>query len=88
LERALTSITTHYQDQAMMDEWNSHRSLKPGHGDVEDDKDQAGRRRKREERRKEELDERLDRGLEDTFPGSDPVAITQPPHSARDKYEP
>jgi hypothetical protein len=26
--------------------------------------------------------------LEDTFPGSDPVAVTQPPHSARDKRRP
>jgi hypothetical protein len=26
----------------------------------------------------------LDRGLEETFPGSDPVAITEPSHSADD----
>ena len=29
----------------------------------------------------------LDLGLEETFPASDPVAITQPPHSARDKRD-
>jgi hypothetical protein len=33
------------------------------------------------------LDETLEKGLEDTFPGSDPVAVTQPPHSPRDKHE-
>jgi hypothetical protein len=27
----------------------------------------------------------LDSGLEDTFPGSDPVAVTQPPRSPYDK---
>jgi hypothetical protein len=46
----------------------------------------AERRRKLAERRKEELDDTLDLGLEDTFPGSDPVAVIQPPPSARDKH--
>ena len=27
----------------------------------------------------------LDRGLEDSFPGSDPVSVTQPPPSVHDK---
>ena len=40
------------------------------------------------ERRKRSFDEALDRGLEDTFPGSDPVAVTQPPPSAHDKRKP
>lgn len=35
--------------------------------------------------RRKSLDEALDGGLEDTFPGSDPVSITQPAPSARDK---
>jgi hypothetical protein len=35
--------------------------------------------------RKKMLDEALDRGLEDTFPGSDAVAVTQPAPSACDK---
>ncbi|HXX51460.1 MAG TPA: hypothetical protein VEI98_09265 [Xanthobacteraceae bacterium] len=34
-----------------------------------------------------DLDEALERGLEDTFPASDPVSVVQPPPSARDKYE-
>jgi hypothetical protein len=73
----------------MMDQWNRNRSLQSDHGDFErNGKDQADKRRKRNEKHKEELDDALDRGLEDTFPGSDPVAITQPPHSARDKDKP
>jgi hypothetical protein len=63
----------------MMDEWNRNRSL------PRDQSEQANQRREREEKRKEALDDELDRGLEDTFPGSDPVAITQPPHSSRDR---
>jgi hypothetical protein len=70
----------------MMDEWTSNRPPQADRGNVvRDDRDAATKRRERQERRKEELDDALDRGLEETFPGSDPVAITQPPHSARDK---
>ena len=38
--------------------------------------------------RKKELDDQLERGLEESFPGSDPVAVTQPPHSPHDKHKP
>ena len=70
----------------MMDEWTSNRPLQADRGNIgRDDKDPGARGRERQQRRKEELDDMLDRGLEDTFPASDPVAITQPPHSARDK---
>jgi hypothetical protein len=31
-----------------------------------------------EQKTKEELDEELDRGLKESFPGSDPVSVTQP----------
>jgi hypothetical protein len=41
----------------------------------------------RNEERKKALDEKLERGLEETFPGSDPVAITQPPSHVRDKHK-
>ena len=38
---------------------------------------------------KKELDEELDRGLKESFPGSDPVSVTQPapspPPKDRDK---
>jgi hypothetical protein len=48
-------------------------------------KDRAGERK--DERLNERLDDALERGLEDTFPGSDPVSVVQPPPSARDKHE-
>jgi hypothetical protein len=80
------SKVIHVRNAIIMDEWNRNRLLQPGHADLaREQKEKAERRRMREEKRKEELDHSLDRGLEDTFPGSDPVALTQPPHSARDK---
>ena len=45
------------------------------------------RKAARAERRKKALDEKLDQGLEETFPGSDPVSITQPPRNTKDKRE-
>jgi hypothetical protein len=36
-----------------------------------------------EERR---LDDALEEGLEETFPGSDPVNVTQPPPSKEDQH--
>ncbi len=74
----------------MMDERNRSEALPADRGGMarNDNKDPATRRRERLERRKEELDETLDLGLEETFPASDPVAIVQPPHSARDKRRP
>ncbi len=65
-----------------MDEWNRNRPL-PGNGD----KDRDGKRRDRDARRQERLDDALERGLEDTFPGSDPVSVIQPPPSVYDKHE-
>lgn len=40
-----------------------------------------------EKKLKERLDKALEEGLEETFPGSDPVNVTQPPHSPQDKDE-
>jgi hypothetical protein len=37
---------------------------------------------------KELLDEKLDIALEESFPASDPVSITQPPQSPYDKQKP
>ncbi len=34
------------------------------------------------------FEEALDFGLEGTFPGSDPVAVTQPARSAHDRHSP
>jgi hypothetical protein len=38
----------------------------------------------REEKRR--LDDALEEGLEETFPGSDPVNVTQPPPSKADHH--
>ena len=71
-----------------MAESNRNRSLEPEHVDSQHDaKDEAVRRRERTQKHKEALDRSLERGLEDTFPGSDPVAVTQPSPSKRDKSE-
>jgi hypothetical protein len=56
--------------------------------DMSDDAEGRAKRGERDEERKKSLDDKLERGLEETFPGSDPVAITQPPSSARDKRKP
>ena len=70
----------------MIDEWNKHRSSRPGQAEfasaIDDD---SAKRRERDAKRKQKLDEQLDEGLEETFPGSDPVAVTQPPHSSYDR---
>jgi hypothetical protein len=44
------------------------------HGDQKSDKDQ-----------KDRLDKALEEGLEETFPGSDPVNVVQPAHSIVEK---
>ena len=35
---------------------------------------------------KRQLDAALEEGLEETFPGSDPVSVTQPAHSRADHH--
>jgi hypothetical protein len=42
-------------------------------------------RREQEEARKRRLEKSLEQGLEDSFPASDPINVTQPPPSATDK---
>jgi hypothetical protein len=37
-------------------------------------------------REKRQLDQALEEGLEETFPGSDPVNVTQPPPSKADRH--
>jgi hypothetical protein len=60
------------------------RAATTGYDDVEDEAD--GKRRREEDAScKKKLDDALERGLEDTFPGSDPVSVTQPPPSPYDK---
>ena len=38
------------------------------------------------DREKQQLDDALEEGLEETFPGSDPVSITQPSPSKADHH--
>jgi hypothetical protein len=73
--------------KSMMDEWNRNRSRQRDRSFERDDDDRAGKR-DRESQRKKALDDSLERGLEESFPGSDPVAVTQPPHSPYDKHRP
>ena len=80
--------TTRIRTKVMMDKSNTTRSQPPDHRDSEQDTKEASKNRERTERCKQKLDESLDRGLEDTFPGSDPVAVTQPPPSVHDKRKP
>ncbi len=71
-----------------MDDWNRNRTLQSDAAGPEPDaKDRDGKRRNRDARRQERLDDALERGLEDTFPGSDPVSVTQPGRSVHDKNE-
>jgi hypothetical protein len=39
-----------------------------------------------EEIEKRQLDEALEEGLEESFPGSDPVSVVQPAHSKEDLH--
>jgi hypothetical protein len=64
-----------------------YRSFRPDDYDEFDDRpgDDCKHRRELELDRKKRLDDALDRGLEDSFPGSDPVSVTQPPPSPYDR---
>ena len=72
----------------MMHERNRSRSLPRTGADFEGDDEDRAARRDRESQRKKAFDDSLEKGLEETFPGSDPVAVTQPPHSPHDKHRP
>jgi hypothetical protein len=71
----------------MMDQWNSKRPATSGDSDVERDSHDRDGKRRRDAASKEKLDDALDRGLEDSFPASDPVSVTQPPSNPYDKAE-
>jgi hypothetical protein len=43
-------------------------------------------RKPRDSAEKRRLDDALEEGLEETFPGSDPVNVTQPPPSKADRH--
>ena len=66
-----------------MDQYR-HRASQPHDDDFEDEAE-IRRRREQDASHKKKLDEALDVGLEDSFPGSYPVSVTQPPPSPYDK---
>ena len=70
-----------------MDEWHRNRSLQPDDGSFDRDSKSGGDKRRGQDERRERLDDALEQGLEDSFPGSDPVSVTQPPASPYDKNE-
>jgi hypothetical protein len=70
-----------------MADWNSNRSASGASVQSRRQEKASEDKREREARRQKELDDALERGLEESFPASDPVAVTQPPHSVRDKKE-
>jgi len=45
----------------------------------------VARDREPDARKKDEQDRALDKALEETFPGSDPVNVTQPPRSRQER---
>jgi len=65
----------------------SHRNTQPTRRDRAgfEAASDLGARKMIEAERKKALDAALERGLEDTFPCSDPVSVTQPAPSAFDK---
>ena len=71
-----------------MDELNRSRSPQRDGGGFEHEGEDRAARRDRESRRKKAFEDSLEKGLEESFPGSDPVAVTQPPHSTHDKHRP
>ena len=50
------------------------------------DKEHGSEASKKANDDKRKLDDALDEGLEETFPGSDPVNVTQPPPSKADHH--
>jgi hypothetical protein len=53
--------------------------------DIDGDEEEQDRQRDPKER--ERLDEALERGLEDSFPASDPINVTQPAPTAADRRD-
>jgi hypothetical protein len=67
---------------------DKHNRAVPNDVVSQQDLDRARRREAREERQDDEkrkVEKSLDEGLEETFPASDPVNVTQPPKSRQDK---
>ncbi|HTP90479.1 MAG TPA: hypothetical protein VMJ52_02005 [Xanthobacteraceae bacterium] len=70
-----------------MDNWHRNRTLPPDDADFERDGDDRKERREQDVRLKEKLDDKLDKALEESFPGSDPISVTQPAQSIYDRHK-
>ena len=71
-----------------MDSFNRNGSFQRDNDfDWEDENDPAVKRRREAAKaaEKEVLDDKLDLALEESFPGSDPISMIQPPQSPYDK---
>jgi hypothetical protein len=69
---------------------NKERKPHPGRSNPRRASEAGNRRGKRRGPNapyRERLDDALERGLEDTFPASDPVSVIQPSPSVEDKHE-
>jgi hypothetical protein len=81
------------QETPTMNQWIKPRFRQIAYAGFEDTgrAEQEAKRRQREEKQardarvQAELDEALELGLEESFPGSDPVSVTQPPPTIYDK---
>jgi hypothetical protein len=63
----------------------------PNNTVTQEEIDQARRREAKEEAKEDKRRKpkgSLEKGLENSFPASDPVAVTQPPPSKQDKQQP
>ena len=74
---------------ATMDNFSKQRSFQTDADLDEDEADLSPKGRHDKEAakaaQKEKLDDKLDKALEESFPGSDPISIVQPPQSVHDK---
>jgi hypothetical protein len=76
-----------------MDQWTKPRFRQIAYAGFEDTgrAEQEAKRRQREAKQarearlQAELEEALELGLEETFPGSDPISVVQPPPNVYDK---
>jgi hypothetical protein len=75
-------------EDVKMDSFSRNRSSQRDNDlDWEDENDPAVKRRREAAKaaEKEILDDKLDVALEESFPGSDPISIIQPPQSPYEK---
>jgi hypothetical protein len=54
-------------------------------GGVADVKRPPAEKTEKKKTKRDEMEKALDEGLEESFPASDPVSVTQPPPSRKDK---